>query len=67
VFFDEVKYSASKKSYGYQVLDSDTLNISGTEVREIIRGGKRPPEWYMRPEVADRILMLGEEAFVSDG
>tara|TARA_B110000116_G_C16800361_1_gene570021 strand:+ start:4039 stop:6222 length:2184 start_codon:yes stop_codon:yes gene_type:complete len=67
VFFDEVKYSASKKSYGSEVLDSDTLDISGTEVREIIRGGNRPPEWYMRPEVSDRILMLKEGAFVSDG
>jgi pyruvate kinase len=67
VFFDEVKYSSSRKSYGSEVVDSDTLDISGTEVREIIRSGERPPKWYMRPEVADRILLLREEAFVSDG
>ncbi|MDE0806496.1 MAG: pyruvate kinase [Longimicrobiales bacterium] len=67
VFFDEVKYSSSRKSYGSEVLDSDTLDISGTEVRAIIRSGERPPKWYMRPEVSDRILLLREEAFVSDG
>ena len=67
VFFEEVKYSKSKKSYGYDVVDGDALEISGTEVREIVHNGERPPEWYMRPEVADPILLLGEKAFVGDG
>jgi pyruvate kinase len=31
-------------------------NISGTQVRELLRTGKRPPEWFLRDKVADMIL-----------
>ena len=67
VFFDEIKYSKSKESYGYDVSKEDALQISGTEIRDIVRRGERPPEWYMRSEVVDPILLLREKAFVTDG
>jgi sulfate adenylyltransferase len=36
--------------------ESDRLNLSGTQVRELLRAGKAPPPEFSRPEVA-RILV----------
>ncbi len=39
------------------------LRISGTKIREMLLRGERPPEYMMRPEVADAILKF-EKPFV---
>ena len=42
------------------------LAISGTHVRSLLRCGQRPPEEYMRPEIADVLIKLSQsrELFV---
>lgn len=48
--------------------DSHALSISGTQVRDMISRGNRPPVEYMRPEVADVLIALAREgrAFCGD-
>ncbi len=36
--------------------EADRLNLSGTQVREMLRAGEAPPPEFSRPEVA-RILV----------
>ncbi|RLG52105.1 MAG: sulfate adenylyltransferase [Thermoproteota archaeon] len=40
--------------------EEERLRFSGTMIRKIIEGGERPPEYVMRPEVADTILSFKE-------
>ena len=40
--------------------DQDRLYISGTRIREVLSRGERPPEYMMRPEVAEAILRHGD-------
>ncbi|VAX18039.1 Sulfate adenylyltransferase [hydrothermal vent metagenome] len=44
------------------------LDISGTQVRSMLKNGKRPPIEYMRPEIADTLIALAESGnlFVGD-
>jgi ATP sulfurylase len=65
VLFDEIRYSRTKGGYGSDVRDDDALSISGTEARKMLMSGAHPPAWYLRPEVADAILRLKSEAFVT--
>ena len=41
------------------------VKISGTRIREMIKRGERPPEYLMRPEVAETILSF-ENPFVGE-
>ena len=43
--------------------ESCRLEVSGTLAREFIKEKKRPPKWLMRPEIADLLEGLGENAF----
>ena len=36
--------------------EGDRIRISGTKLRELIRSGIKPPEYMMRPEVAEVVL-----------
>ena len=42
---------------------SERLEISGTAIRKLIKQKTRPPEWLMRPEIADLFTGLGKDAF----
>jgi len=45
------------------------LHISGTQAREILKRGENPPEWFLRPEIANIILKAiknNQEVFVGD-
>lgn len=72
VLFGHVFYS---KRAGFHIHDldatnhpeDDKLHISGTEARKIFERGESPPEWFMRPEIAQVIrdaIINGEEVFV---
>jgi ATP sulfurylase len=60
IFFDAVGYSS--KARGYREAPNgaaaDLRKISGTQVRELLTSGKRPPEWVMRKEVSKALLSL---------
>lgn len=73
--FSEVLYSDALQKYVHQKDKSKSsfLNvnyISGTQVREMLKKGEMPPEWFMRPEISEMILDSvnnGEEVFVAGG
>lgn len=48
--------------------DTFALDVSGTDMRRLLRSGTRPPEEYMRPEVADALIALSKKnaLFVGD-
>lgn len=65
IFFGNVFYSKDKKTHVIEGSkddkEEDTASISGTEVREIFLKGKKPPEWLMRPQIAEKIHKLDKE------
>lgn len=72
VKFDEVFYSKAEKRYVHQYEgpspygEQDKLTISGSQARQMLQGGKMPPEWFMRPEIAMILLNAidnGEQLF----
>jgi len=44
--------------------NADAVQISGTKIRAMLCEGKRPDERFMRPEIADAVIALGEEMFI---
>ncbi|RJQ34486.1 sulfate adenylyltransferase [Candidatus Parcubacteria bacterium] len=73
VRFNQVFYSSKEKKHiheGEQRLrhkESEKLNISGTQVRAMLLAGKKPPAWFMRPEISSAIIDMikrGKKVFV---
>ncbi len=61
VRYSEVLYSGRSKNYFFAADDGahesrDILRISGTEARSMFAQGKKPPAWYMRPEISKIIV-----------
>lgn len=44
--------------------DEYIQKISGTQIRAMLAGGKRPSEIFMRPEIADSIIKLKDKKFI---
>ncbi len=57
-FFENVKYSRSVDSYVEvnNETSDDFEEISGTEAREMIKSGVKPPIWFMREEISDLLI-----------
>ena len=53
IFFEEIGYSSVSKKFVQQENNMDIKNISGTEIRDSIRYGKKIPNWFMRTEVQE--------------
>jgi len=43
-----------------------TVAISGTKIRKILSNGEIPPEEFIRREVADAVIKLGNEIFIKE-
>ena len=73
VKFREVYFSKKSNSYVHEdgkqsaYGAGDKLNlISGSQARKIFLSGERPPEWFMRPEIAKIVqnaFINGEQVF----
>jgi len=56
--FDNVYFSRSRKIYIEMNEKSDKYDsISGSQCRELLEAGIKPPDWYMRGDIADLILL----------
>lgn len=72
VRFDKVFYSAKTKEHVHEKDEKNhpeeqKFHISGTQVREMLKKGKSPPEWFMRKEISKIILdkiKKGKRVFV---
>ena len=70
IFFDDIVYVPRRESHVpvSRLEDNEEwFSLSGTEVRKMLERGEMPPEWFMRPEIANMILKMiknGEEVFV---
>lgn len=71
--FDQIFYSKKLGVHVHEGEDTrkhkqdEKLTISGTEARKLFEAGKPPPDWFMRPEIADIVLQAlkrGEKVFV---
>lgn len=72
VKFNEVFYSKRLRKYVHinggihQHGKIDRVTISGSQAREMLQAGKKPPRWFMRPEIAQLLLDAidgGEQLF----
>jgi pyruvate kinase len=54
--FGPVVWDAKHMDYAPQEEASEPVSISGSQVRDALRSGKRLPEWFMRPEIQDIML-----------
>ncbi|OGM99397.1 MAG: hypothetical protein A2817_03355 [Candidatus Yanofskybacteria bacterium RIFCSPHIGHO2_01_FULL_39_8b] len=72
--FNQVFYSRKLKRYIHEGDipnhdEKDKFYISGTQARKMFLNGKRPPDWFMRPEISNSIaaaIKRGEEIFVKE-
>jgi len=72
VKFDKVFYSELQDKYVHEPdsidhPEGDKLHLSGTQARDLLKSGKSPPEWFMRPEISSRVIeriKQGEKVFV---
>lgn len=70
--YNTVYYSPVHKKYihesdAFNHSKDEKLHISGTEARKMLKQGKMPPQWFMRPEIARIIIdaiRRGEKVFV---
>ena len=69
IILDEYGYSEQKKNY-IKISDADgqgIKSISGTNARQMLKDGKRPPDWYMREEISNYVIGIiksGKKAFI---
>ncbi len=56
VRFGPIAWDGRRMDYAPLEEVAEPVSISGTQVREALRGGKRLPEWFMRPEIQDLML-----------
>lgn len=59
--FDKVFYSQLEDKYLHEpdfidYPEENKFHISGTKVREMLKEGKQPPEWFIRPEISSAII-----------
>lgn len=74
VRFDKVFFSKKLDKHVHEKDDpnheeSHKLHISGTDARKMLEKGEIPPGWFMRPEIAKKIVKAikdGEEVFVKE-
>lgn len=72
VKFGKVFYSNKEEKYVHENdieshPEEDKYHISGTEARKMFESCQKPPEWFMRPKIAEMIVDAvknGEEVFV---
>src|SRR5258708_5649094 len=61
VIFNQVYYSPKAKKHVQEISEAkvpehEQIKISGTQIRQMFLSGEKPPEWFMRPEIANMIL-----------
>ena len=70
--FGRVFYSDLENKYIHELEfidhpEENKVDISGTKIRDMLKGGVSPPEWFMRPEISEiiiRNIKEGEKVFV---
>lgn len=66
IFFDAIGYDSESQRYRPSSECTTLTHISGTQVRDALRGNERLPDWFIRPEVQQKLLdtlARGEELF----
>jgi len=65
IFFPKVYFSKKLKKHVAEGQvdepEESKESISGTEIREIFKEGRKPPDWLMRPQIVEQILKLRKE------
>lgn len=70
--FNNIFYSPKLNSHIEEdeessIPDQEKLHLSGTQARKLLEQGQLPPDWFMRPEIAQMIveaMKKGEEVLV---
>jgi pyruvate kinase len=72
VMFGKISYSKTQQSHLSEsetpIPEEDRVQISGTQIRQMFMNGDKPPEWFMRPEIAKMIsdhIKNGKKVFVA--
>lgn len=63
-FCEKCDQIVSEKHCGHE--DSDISHVSGTMIRETLSRSERPDPRFMRPDIADVIIALGEDKFIRE-